>query len=365
MIKVAGLKKTFSVDRGQVRAVDHISFEVAKGAFFTLLGPSGCGKSTTLRCVAGLEKPEEGDIWIDDQPVFSSRDGLFVPPNKRNIAMVYQSYAIWPHMNVFDNVAFPLQIRRKRSAREIREKVGEVLSLVGLDGLQNRPATLLSGGQQQRVALARALVQEPGALLMDEPLSNLDAKLREQMRIELGELLRRLNVTTLYVTHDQLEAFSMSHTIAVMHDGNIIQTGAPREIYNHPKTSFVANFVGLANFLEGKVVDGAGGDGLGRVETPVGILSSRLPGEAKPGDSVTISVRPENIEVCSQHQRAEDNVISGKVQSLIFLGELCDGKVAVQNHVLRIRIHPSTDLNEGQRITLRLPPRACSVLAFH
>ncbi len=364
MIKVDALRKTFLVDRGQVRAVDSIGFEVPKGAFFSLLGPSGCGKSTTLRCVAGLERPEEGEIFIGDRLVFSSRENIFVPPNKRDIAMVYQSYAIWPHMNVFDNVAFPLQIRRKRSARETRDKVGEVLSLVGLDGLQNRASTLLSGGQQQRVALARALVQEPGALLMDEPLSNLDAKLREQMRIELGELLRRLNVTTLYVTHDQLEAFSMSNTIAVMHDGNIIQTGAPGEIYNHPKTSFVANFVGLANFLEGKVVDGGSGDGLGRVETPVGILSCRLPGGAKCGDSVTISVRPENIEACKPHQNAEDNVIAGKVESLIFLGELCDGKVAVGNQLLRMRIHPSIDWKEGQQVTLRLPPSACSVLTF-
>jgi iron(III) transport system ATP-binding protein len=364
MIKVDALRKTFSVDRGQVRAVDHIGFEVAKGAFFTLLGPSGCGKSTTLRCVAGLERPEAGDIWIDDRPVFSARERIFVPPNKRDIAMVYQSYAIWPHMNVFDNVAFPLQIRSKYSARQAREKVSEVLSLVGLDGLQNRPSTLLSGGQQQRVALARALVQEPGALLMDEPLSNLDAKLREQMRVELGELLRRLNVTTLYVTHDQLEAFSMSHRIAVMDDGKIIQTGTPREIYNQPKTSFVANFVGLANFLEGKVVGDGSSGGLGRIETAIGVLSCRLSPALHAGESVTISVRPENIEVCRGYQSAEDNVISAKVESLIFLGELCDCKVAAGKQMLRMRIHPSIDVKEGQSLTLRVPPEACSILTF-
>jgi iron(III) transport system ATP-binding protein len=364
MIKVEDLRKKFSVDRGEVRAVDRIGFEVPKGAFFSLLGPSGCGKSTTLRCVAGLERPEEGDIVIGEQRVFSSQEGIFVPPNKRDIAMVYQSYAIWPHMSVFDNVAFPLQIRRRYSARLTREKVAEVLSLVGLSGFENRASTLLSGGQQQRVALARALVQEPGALLMDEPLSNLDAKLREQMRVELGELLRRLNVTTLYVTHDQLEAFSMSHRIAVMHEGKIIQTGSPREIYNQPKTSFVANFVGLANFLEGKVV-GDGHGGMGRVETPVGILSCRLPGEARAGDFVTISVRPENIEVCGQADRPNDNVLSGKLESLLFLGELCDGKVAVGSQVLRMRIHPSIDVKEGQSLAVRVPPEACSVLTFH
>jgi iron(III) transport system ATP-binding protein len=363
MIKIEALRKKFTVDRGEVRAVDSIGFEVAKGAFFSLLGPSGCGKSTTLRCVAGLERPEEGDIYIGGKKVFSSRENIFVPPNKRDIAMVYQSYAIWPHMNVYDNVAFPLQIRRRYSARQAREKVGEVLKLVGLGGLENRSATLLSGGQQQRVALARALVQEPGALLMDEPLSNLDAKLREQMRIELGELLRRLNVTTLYVTHDQLEAFSMSHRIAVMHEGKIIQTGAPREIYNQPKTSFVANFVGLANFLEGKVVgDGAGG--LGRIETAVGILSCRLPPDIRAGDPVTISVRPENIEVCGQADRPKDNVVSGKLESLLFLGELCDGKIAVGDKILRMRIHPSVDVKEGQSVAIRVPPEACSVLRF-
>jgi iron(III) transport system ATP-binding protein len=365
MIRVEGLRKTFSVDRGPVRAVDHIGFEVAKGAFFTLLGPSGCGKSTTLRCIAGLESPEAGDIWIDDRPVFSAREKIFVPPNKRDIAMVYQSYAIWPHMNVFDNVAFPLQIRRKYSARQAREKVSEILNLVGLEGFQSRPSTLLSGGQQQRVALARALVQEPGALLMDEPLSNLDARLREQMRVELGELLRRLNVTTLYVTHDQLEAFSMSHRIAVMHDGKIIQTGTPREIYNQPKTSFVANFVGLANFLEGKVVGAGSSGGLGRVETAVGNLACRLPDGIPAGAPVTISVRPENIEVCRGYQSAGDNVITAKVVSLIFLGEMCDCKAAAGKQILRIRTHPSIDLKEGQSLTLRVAPEACSVLTFH
>ena len=277
MIKVSGLHKTYHVQQGdvhKVRAVNGISFEIPTGSFFSLLGPSGCGKSTTLRCVAGLERPEAGEMTIGDQVVFAAEKKRFVLPDKRDVGMVYQSYAIWPHMNVYDNVGYPLQVRwKKQPAKEIREKVREGLRMVGLEGCEERHSTQLSGGQQQRVAVARALVQEPKALLMDEPLSNLDAKLREQMRVELAELLSRLKLTTLYVTHDQLEAFTLSQAIGVMNDGVIVQKGVPLEIYNRPTSRFVADFVGLANFFKGNVAGTPAPKRLAPVDTSHGTLS--------------------------------------------------------------------------------------------
>ncbi len=257
MIRVSGLHKTYPVQHGdvhEVRAVNGISFDVPTGSFFSLLGPSGCGKSTTLRCVAGLERPEAGEITIGDQVVFSLEKHIFVPPNKREIGMVYQSYAIWPHMNVFDNVAFPLQVKwKKPSSRDIKDRVREGLRLVGLEGFEDRRSTQLSGGQQQRVAVARALVQEPQALLMDEPLSNLDAKLREQMRVELAELLSRLNLTTLYVTHDQLEAFTLSQAIGVMNDDRDDRAkGSPFGNLQPTEKQVRGRLCGLGKLLQGQ-----------------------------------------------------------------------------------------------------------------
>ena len=229
MLQVTTLRKTFLTDRGDVRAVEDISFDVEDGRFFTLLGPSGCGKTTTLRCVAGLERPESGTIRLDDHTLSGS--GHFVPTHARDIGMVFQSYAIWPHLSVFENVAFPLRVSERAPSRaETRRLVEEALALVGLEGLEDRPAPQLSGGQQQRLALARALVRRPKLLLLDEPLSNLDAKLRERMRIELRQLQRRLGITTVYVTHDQGEALFLSHRIAVMQAGKIVQEGAPRDL---------------------------------------------------------------------------------------------------------------------------------------
>jgi iron(III) transport system ATP-binding protein len=253
MIRLEGLRVSYPTDRGEIQAVRGVSLNIKQGQFYTLLGPSGCGKTTTLRSVAGLEVPHGGEIYIGNRLVFSSSQNLFVPPYKRDIGMVFQSYAIWPHLSVFENVAFPLrEMPQKFSKQEIREKVLKALSQVQLDGLQDRPAPFLSGGQQQRLALARAMVKEPEVLLLDEPLSNLDAKLREETRSELRELVKRLGITTLYVTHDQLEALTMSDVVAVMNQGRVVQEGAPVEIYQSPRESFVANFIGLTNFLEGK-----------------------------------------------------------------------------------------------------------------
>src|ERR671919_1872380 len=253
MLRVDALYTEYPNERGEVvRAAQNVTFSVPDGQLFTLLGPSGCGKTTTLRSIAGLERPRQGEIAVSDRVVYSSSRGVFVAPNRRGFGMVFQSYAIWPHMNVFENTAFPLEVGdRKYSRKEIRDKVMRVLTAVQLDHLADREATKLSGGQQQRLALARALVMEPSLLLLDEPLSNLDAKLRERMRFELKRLQRELGLTTIYVTHDQSEALALSHEIAVMHEGKIIQIGKPRDIYEKPQNSFVADFVGSTNFLDG------------------------------------------------------------------------------------------------------------------
>ena len=226
------------------------------GQFYTLLGPSGCGKTSTLRCIAGLETPTSGSIEIDSTVVYASASRTLIPPHKRNIGMVFQSYAIWPHMTVFDNVAFPLvHGARKQPRKIVEDKVMRALALVQLDALASRPAPMLSGGQQQRVALARAIASEPAVLLLDEPLSNLDARLREDMRHEIKTLVRRLETTTLYVTHDQLEALSMSDRVALVNNGAIVQEGAPRDVYLRPADAFAANFLGRTNLLEGRVLD--------------------------------------------------------------------------------------------------------------
>ncbi|MCS7235891.1 MAG: ABC transporter ATP-binding protein, partial [Armatimonadota bacterium] len=228
-IQLISLRKVYEFRGQRVQAVDGVTLEAPEGQILTLLGPSGCGKTTTLRCLAGLERPDDGEIRFGDRVVFSRARGLFVPPEHRHIGMVFQSYAIWPHMTVFENVAYPLRVRRASPA-EIRQRVYAALELVGLAALADRPAPYLSGGQQQRVALARALVYEPEVLLLDEPLSNLDAKVREQVREELRSLQRQLRITTVYVTHDQVEALSLSDVVAVMRDGRVLEVGSPRDL---------------------------------------------------------------------------------------------------------------------------------------
>src|SRR5512136_3018500 len=242
-IRVRNVSKNYYSDGKKIEALADVDLIIPSNRIFTLLGPSGCGKTTLLRCIVGLESPDTGEIAIGDEVVFSAEQGIFVPPDKRGLGMVFQTYAIWPHMNVFDNVAYPLQTRNDPK-EEIRRKVEKTLHFVQLDGFENRPATKLSGGQQQRVALARALVAEPKVILFDEPLSNLDAKLREETRKELRNFLNNLKITAVYVTHDRIEALSLSDTIAVMKEGQICEMGSPKEIYFDPKQRFVADFVG-------------------------------------------------------------------------------------------------------------------------
>ncbi len=354
MLVVENLRKSFTTDRGGVRAVEEVSFTVEDGRFYTLLGPSGCGKTTTLRCIAGLERPEGGQIVLDGRML--SGNGKFVAPHARDIGMVFQSYAIWPHMSVFQNVAFPLEVAKPRPSRaEIRKAVEGALALVGLEGLEDRPAPQLSGGQQQRLALARALVRQPKILLLDEPLSNLDAKLRERMRIELRELQRRLRITTVYVTHDQTEALFLSHRITVMQNGRLVQEGSPRDIYADPRSGFVADFVGLATFLPGAVTDGG-------IRALGGTVRCSVPSELAPGAKALLVLRPENIHV---RPRAEGvaNEFQGTLRVAAFLGDHLDCVVEIQDLLIRARAHPSVQFRREQAVWVEFPVEHCVAIA--
>ena len=359
MLRVKSLYTEYASEHGTVvKAAQNVSFEVPEGKLFTLLGPSGCGKTTTLRSIAGLERPTAGEIEVGGRLVYSSGHGIFVAPNKRNFGMVFQSYAIWPHMNVFQNVAFPLEVR-KLARKEIRERVMRVLTAVQLDHLVDREATKLSGGQQQRLALARALVMEPQLLLLDEPLSNLDAKLRDRMRTELKRLQRDLNLTTVYVTHDQSEALALSHEIAVMNDGFVVQVGTPRQIYETPHNQFVADFVGITNFIGGTVSSVDGGRCV--VSSALGDLKAQASEGVAKNASVIVSVRPEDVELSEQQPAAADgeNVVKAIVHAKDFLGEYLDFHVKVGDVVLQARAHPSLRTPTGEAIYLRMKAEKC------
>ncbi len=364
MIRVSGLVKAF-VDRAvQVKAADDVTFEVPEGKFFTLLGPSGCGKTTTLRCLAGLERPDGGEIEVAGQVVYSSASRTFVPPNRRPIGMVFQSYAIWPHMSVFDNVAYPLRVgKTKYDKQEVRERVERALELVQLSGLGSRMAPQLSGGQQQRLALARALVHEPKVLLLDEPLSNLDAKLRERTRAELRDLQRRLQITTVFVTHDQGEALAMSDYIAVMHEGKILQQGTPRQIYREPRSRFVAEFIGSTNVLSGTLEQArAESSWDAMVRTPIGDLCCARPIGMATAEDVMVLIRPEDVTLHRDPPEAA-NVFAGRVESAVFLGDYLDCRLAVGDTPLRARPRSSWDLTAGDAVWVEFPPSACSILS--
>jgi iron(III) transport system ATP-binding protein len=363
MLRVEGLFTEYPNEQGEiVKAAQDVSFTVPEGKLFTLLGPSGCGKTTTLRSIAGLEKPRVGEIAVNERVVYSSSKGIFVAPNRRGFGMVFQSYAIWPHMNVFQNAAFPLDVGQKRYGRqETRDKVMRVLQAVQLDQLADREATKLSGGQQQRLALARALVMEPALLLLDEPLSNLDAKLRHHLRFELKRLQRELKITTVYVTHDQSEALALSHEIAVMNEGRIQQIGTPRQIYERPVNSFVADFVGSTNFLDGSVL-GPDGDDRYRVRTAIGDLSVLATESFKADDKVLISVRPEDVELTEARPQAATNVREGIVDQKVFLGEVLDFQVKLGDRILLSRQHPSLRTPIGNPIFIQLDPEKCVAL---
>lgn len=319
-LRLSGVTRKFD----DVIAVDRIDLDVRPGEIFALLGPSGCGKSTSLRMVAGLEKIDEGSIAMRGNTLADAGQGTFLPSEKRNIAMVFQSYAIWPHMTVAQNVGFPLRMRRVKRA-ERRRRVEEILEITGLGALADRPATLLSGGQQQRVALARALVYTPDLLLLDEPLSNLDAKLRTQMRREIRRLNQELGITMLFVTHDQDEALSLADRLAVMNKGKIEQVGRPTELYEHPKTAFVRDFLGRLVVVEGVVT---GDTGKGRILLDTGalrvgeIVGADVPAGLGEGDRVGVHLRPEDVDIkAAGVDGPAPNQVAGRVLSSVYLGD--------------------------------------------
>ncbi|MGH2819534.1 MAG: ABC transporter ATP-binding protein [Actinomycetota bacterium] len=367
MLSVEKLVKTFPATRGEgdgrVYAVKGVSFEVPQGKLFTLLGPSGCGKTTTLRCIAGLETPDSGEIRVGDRTFFSSGAAKKVRANERGFGMVFQSYAIWPHMDVFDNVAFPLSVLRRDkrpSKQEIRQRVEKVLDTVKLGQLASRRATDLSGGQQQRLALARALVMEPPLLLLDEPLSNLDAKLREEMRFELKRIQRELGITAVYVTHDQVEALAMSSLIAVVKDGEIQQIGSPRQIYQNPSSRFVADFIGTSNFIQGTIERKSGGRCV--VVTSEGVIEAPDVG-LEPGTSVVVAARPEHVQLEERPPPSNTpNRWGGKIAARAFLGESVDHVVEVGKLEIRARCNPTLSIPPGTEVTLTFPEEACSLI---
>ena len=345
-------------------AIDKVSFDVAPGEFFTLLGPSGCGKTTTLRCVAGLERPQEGKIEMRGRAVFDAPTRVFVVPNQRNIGMVFQSFAIWPHLTVFNNVAFPLKSGGQRNGKILRDKVDRALDLVGLGGFEDRPATQLSGGQQQRVALARALVKEPDLLLLDEPLSNLDTKLRERMRSELKRLQRELGITTLYVTHDQMEGILLSDRIAVMNRGRILQLGRPGEIYDGPNSQFVADFMGATNLLNGTLRREVHAAAVELVDTDIGPILCNFSRPMACGSRLVISVRPENITIAKESHPEDSNVIDGRVKERSFYMGLVEYTFDVRGHELKVRsAADGAEINGNSAVRLKLAPEKCVAIA--
>jgi ABC-type Fe3+/spermidine/putrescine transport system ATPase subunit len=312
---------------GAVRAVDCVSLEIRRGHVFTLLGPSGCGKTTTLRMIAGLERTNAGRIIFAGKTIADAERNVFVPPHKRNMGMVFQSYAIWPHMTVFENVAYPLRLRNV-PRQTIQDRVDKVLHLVGLEGLADRPAPDLSGGQQQRVALSRALVYEPDLLLLDEPFSNLDARLRQQMRVEVKLLQQQLGITVLFVTHDQVEALSMSDEIAVMNQGRVEQVGPPSELYDHPSSQFVRDFLGQTLSLPGNV-----------------------------------RVRPEDVEVKRRDGSHEQhNAVEGVIDTLLFVGERFEAHITLTNGTpLLLHLPRTGGWSPGQPVVVTWPDERATV----
>ena len=357
MIEIDGLGKDFHrAGESVVHAIRSIDLKVSRGEFLVLLGPSGSGKTTLLRCVAGLTVPDRGELVLDGIPVYSEAKNILVPPESRRLGMVFQSYAIWPHMTVFDNVALPLSHGKpKMSASEVGERVRWALSLVGLKGYERRPAPLLSGGQQQRVALARAVATRPSILLMDEPLSNLDARLREEVRKEIKDLVSQLGVTVLYVTHDQTEAMELADRVAVIHDGSVLQVGSPEELYRSPGDPRVAQFFGSTNWINGVL------DGPGVVQTPMGRLAVEGPKVSFEGSAVVVAARPEDIElsVATLEVTEGNNRFTGRVVSDVFLGDHRIFTVVVNDQKLLVNSPPFA-VFQGN-VCVRIPKERLSV----
>ncbi len=358
-IRISGVSKYYYAEGKTIKALDDVNLVIPANRIFTLLGPSGSGKTTLLRCIVGLEMPDTGEIAIGDEIVWSREKNISVPPEKRGLGMVFQTYAIWPHMNVFDNVAYPLQVRGM-AKDEITQRVAETLRFVQLEGFERRPATKLSGGQQQRVALARALVAAPKVILFDEPLSNLDAKLREETRKELRAFLGKLGITAVYVTHDRVEALALSDSIAVMRAGRIVETGSPQKIYFDADHRFVADFIGRANLVPARVVAEEGGQTV--VDCALGRVACQR--RAIPaGAEATLCIRPEFIHVMNGEAPAGQNMVNGRIASLAFVGETYEAEIHAGELQLLARVDPDAGLAAGDAVHFALAPAHCLLVA--
>ena len=352
-VTIKGLTKRY----GDVAAVEDLNLQVKPGELVSLLGPSGCGKTTTLRLVAGFLKPEAGEIWVGDRCL--SAPATVVPPERRRMAMIFQSYALWPHMTVGENVAYGLRFKKKLSRAERDQRVKEILQVVQLSGFERRYPGELSGGQQQRVAVARALVVEPQILLLDEPLSNLDANLREEMRFEIRRLHEAFGITTLYVTHDQAEAMVISDRIALLHQGRVVQVGTAEDLFRQPRTRFVAEFIGKTNLVDGIAAEPS-------VVTRGSLRLRVASADLTPGCPVAISIRPHQIELLTDHSHRGagargENLLRGMIQRISFLGDAVDYLVQVEGSdvILRVATSPSLRLRPGDAVTLAVAPSSC------
>jgi len=350
ILKVENLIKNF----GKVKAVQKVSFEAPEGKVLSLLGPSGCGKTTTLRCIAGFEDPDDGKIYLGDREI------THIPPEKRGIGMVFQNYALWPHMTVYGNLAFGLQIRRIPK-EEINRRIKRVLEIVQLSNYEDRYPRQLSGGQQQRIAMARALVFEPGIMLLDEPLSNLDAKLREEMRFEFIEMQKKLGITAVYVTHDQAEALVISDKIVILDQGKIIQAGTPEEIYSNPANKFVAGFIAVSSFIEGEVTHFLEGNKKVIVKTDDGLIINGYNNNLSPGQKVAVTIRTNVIQFVEGAKEKEDikekiNIFKGKIIQASYLGNTIDYKIKVGRWEVRTNSEVKYNFKLGEDVVFYLPP---------
>jgi spermidine/putrescine ABC transporter ATP-binding subunit len=351
MIELRSVTKRY----GNLVANDRVDLQVRRGELLTLLGPSGCGKTTALRCITGHQRPDVGQVLIDDQDVTN------VPTYRRNLGMVFQNFALFPHMTVYENVEFPLMIRNQPKG-ERRTMVREALKLIRMEALQERYPRQLSGGQQQRVGLARALVYHPAVLLLDEPLSNLDAKLREEMRFEIRELVSQLGITAVYVTHDQAEALALSDRVAIMNAGRLQQVGSPQEIYEQPRTLFVAGFIGLSDFLQGHVSSVDGGHARVSVQGLELTLLASAPLVA--GQPVSLFIRPNHVLLLDPHAQGRENAFDATVQKMTYLGDIIDYRVVLSNGVeLRVQADGRQQISPGAPVRVVLPPEHCHVIA--
>jgi len=362
-LEIRNLTKKF----GEVIAIDDISLGIKEGELVVLLGPSGCGKTTTLRCIAGLTRPDRGEILLEGKLLSSSTE--MIPPHKRDLSMVFQSYALWPHKTVFENIVYGLRLK-KISPSMAKTKVKQMLNLLRISGLEERYPSELSGGQQQRVAVARALVREPSLLLFDEPLSNLDAALREEMRFEIRSLQKKLGITSVYVTHDQQEAMAIGDKLVVMKNGKIKEIGTPQQIYTNSRSKFVASFIGIANIVDGQLKEIYKSESLVKIESEElrGVLLAYLPPESctdnfKLGQRVSLFIRPEWISCQSVPPKNKPNTFLGRVVGCSYLGEIADVKIKLNSgKALRVRISAQKMLRVQEKIYVHFDPKDCKIL---